>query len=297
METTSHSNESSVEIFRRGAWPFVTTRTFRLHEGEFIWRARQHRKGFVRVPGQGTIPFWHRPSYNWWMGVVFAAGASLFMLGSLLSLVPADLSGFQINCVFFAGSILFTVAGYLQHFQSANTSAFAGIGVPTEVTRGIRWIGWQPASPGWWCTLAQFAGTIAFNFNTFDAIQPPAGQLAQDLLIWTPGMIGSVFFLASGYLAYIETGHAHISCQPRDLDWWIAAINLVGCIAFMIASILAYVPAIKAPGWILELSNLHLFLGAVCFLAGALLLMVEARVDWEKEAYKGDPPSTLRTSE
>ncbi|WP_029057247.1 hypothetical protein [Stappia stellulata] len=286
MEATSPTNGGTVEIHQRGAWPFVTRRSFRLHGGKFIWRARQHRKGLVRLPGHETRPFWHRPSYNCWMGLTFAVGASLFMLGSLLSLVPSSLSGLQINCIFFAGSIPFTLAGYLQHFQAANTPAFAGIGVPVEQTEGIRWIGWQPASPGWWCTLAQLIGTIAFNFNTFDAIRPPTGQLAQDFMIWVPGMIGSVCFLVSGYLAYIEAGHAHISFRPRDLDWCIAAINLSGCFAFMIASTLAYVPAVREPAWIPELSNLNLLVGATCFLAGALLLMVEARVDWEKDAYR-----------
>ena len=51
-------------------------------------------------------------------------------------------------------------------------------------------------------------------------------------------MIGSVMFLASGYLAFIEVGHKYWSWRPRDLAWQIGFINLLGCIFFMIAGVL-----------------------------------------------------------
>jgi hypothetical protein len=273
------------EIHRKGPWPFVTYRRFRLPDEHFVWRSRRHRKGLVRLPDQRSSPFWHRPAYNWWTGLSFAIGASLFMLGSLLSLVPNSLESLQINLIFFAGSIPFTIAGYLQHFQSANTAEFTGRAPPAAPDQAIRFIGWQPANAGWWCTLTQFVGTVAFNFNTFDAIHAPAAWYAQDLVIWVPGMIGSVLFLISGYLAYIEAGHAHWSFKPLEMEWWIVFINLLGCIAFMIASTIAFIPKGAEPVWIGQVSNANLFTGAFCFFTGAVLLMIEARMDWEKTAH------------
>ncbi|PVB60467.1 hypothetical protein [Labrenzia sp. 011] len=279
----------AIEVHREGPWPFVTYRAYRLRDRKFIWRARQHRKGLVHLPGQKDTTFWHRPAYNWFMGLSFAIGAALFMIGAVLALVTTSLPGTQIGTVFFSGSIPFTLAGFLQHFQAANTPEFSELADVAPAPEKLRLIGWQPTNSGWWCTLTQFVGTVAFNFNTFDAIDAPSGQVIQDLIIWVPGMIGSILFLVSGYLAYIETGHAYWSFRPRQLDWWITFINLIGCITFMASSLLAYVPAGEEPGWILPASNINLLIGAACFFAGAILLMFEARKDWEKEAYEVGP--------
>lgn len=271
-------------IHQSGPWPFVTQRRYR-HGGRLrIWRARQHRKGLAheaRGLDPARAPFWQTARYNWLTGLVFAVGAFLFMTGCALTLVnqlwgvPALM---PINIVFFLGSIPFTTAGYLQHFQAANAGPFGPERPATDARPGrIALIGWHPESPGWLSTLSQFAGTIAFNFNTFDAIIAPSTWLMQDLAIWVPGMIGSILFLVSGYLAFIEAGHAYWSWRPRELAWWIVFVNLAGCIAFMTASILAYVPSRSEPGWIPVVSNAHLWFGALCFFVGALLLMRESR--------------------
>ncbi|GAB5373690.1 MAG: hypothetical protein AcusKO_01520 [Acuticoccus sp.] len=226
------------------------------------------------------MPFWHTAAYNWVTGALFAVGALLFMLGATFVLgepyfaVP---SGWTISITFFAGSIPFTMAGYLQHFQAANAGPFRMAG-ETVSRRRIALIGWQPDSPGWISTFTQFVGTLAFNVNTFNAINGPSGWLLQDLAIWLPGLVGSILFLVSGYLAYIETGHAHASFAPRELAWWIVAINLLGCIAFMVSGILAYVPRTPWPDWVATLGTANLWFGALCFFVGAVLLMRESRL-------------------
>ncbi|EAV41784.1 hypothetical protein SIAM614_30966 [Roseibium aggregatum IAM 12614] len=98
-------------------------------------------------------------------------------------------------------------------------------------------------------------------------------------------MIGSVLFLISGYLAYIEAGHAHWSFKPLEMEWWIVFINFLGCIAFMVASTIAFIPKGAEPVWIGQMSNANLFTGALCFFTDAVLLMIEARMDWEKTAH------------
>ncbi|MEY8828252.1 hypothetical protein AB9K34_07530 [Sedimentitalea sp. XS_ASV28] len=259
----------------KGAGPFITLRTYRHHGAGVRWRARQHRKGLSRHPDQTDVPVWQRAAYNWWTGLCFSVGSLLFMLGALLSVLPYSLAPVQIARMFFLGSIPFTIAGFLQNFQAANATEFSkdAPGPP----RRVHLLGWRPHDPGWLSTITQFAGTIAFNFNTFDAINPVDGWYLQDLTIWLPGMIGSVLFLLSGYLAFVETGHAYWSWRPRDLDWQIVFINLLGCIFFMVAGLLAYIPKGPEPGWVADLANIHLFFGALCFLTGALLMMRESR--------------------
>lgn len=268
-----------------GAWPFVTLCAIDDDEGRFVWRAREHRKGLSRHHvTERTVPFWQQSGYNVLIGLIFAVGAALFVTGSVMALIPAEsplaVSDKVSNWVFFAGSIPFTTAAYLQHFQAANSGPTPDQ-VPDDMPArsSLRLIGWAPESPGWISTLTQFVGTICFNFNTFDAIAAPRAWYLQDIEIWLPGMMGSVLFLVSAWLAFIETAHAHWAWRPSDLDWQIAAVNLLGCVAFMLASTLAYVPAEALPGFVLAISFGALGFGALCFFVGALLLVREARVD------------------
>ncbi|TPW33357.1 hypothetical protein FJU08_02000 [Martelella alba] len=273
-----NGRESPHRSVETGPWPFITLRLYQHGGRHFDWRARDHRKGLFRQRrGLEHVhaPIWQRAFYNWLTGLVFVIGATLFMTGSAMALFPAIVAGlpaWTTNATFFAGSIPFTTAAYLQLFQAANADEkhTSGKVPPALFGRDIK-------SPGWLSASTQFIGTIAFNFNTFDTIIAPSHWGIQDLVIWLPGMIGSVLFLVSGYLAYIEVGHAHMSLPKRDLSWWIAAINLLGCITFMIASTLAYIPARPEAPWIMALSNANLWFGAFCFFVGAALSMREAR--------------------
>ncbi|MEM8729903.1 MAG: hypothetical protein AAGF79_08295 [Pseudomonadota bacterium] len=273
---------AEASVHSAGAWPFTTFRSYMQRGRPIIWRARHHRKGLARTDRalEATPPpVWHTKAYNWWNGLAFLIGAALFILGSALSLIPGAAETFTqsgINSLFFAGSIPFTIAGYMQHFQAANAGGFdAGAAARTRVSL----IGWHPASPGWLSTFCQFVGTVAFNFNTFDALVPPQGVGAQNLAIWLPGMIGSVLFLISAYLAFVETAHAYWTWRASDLAWWIVFINLLGCVFFLAASILYWVPRGPEPAWVLPVANGALGLGALGFFAGAALMMREARAE------------------
>ncbi|HEY4584266.1 MAG TPA: hypothetical protein VI980_06895 [Acidimicrobiia bacterium] len=62
-----------------------------------------------------------------------------------------------------------------------------------------------------------------------------------------------------------------------DVDWWIAALNYVGSIFFMLSAIGAF--TLPTTGNVINLTivNLGTFLGAVCFFVGAYLLLPRAR--------------------
>ncbi|MEX0430887.1 hypothetical protein [Spiribacter insolitus] len=278
-------------MITRGVAGFVTFRRFQRHGREVIWRARQHRKGLQRHHRDVAAPFWQRPGYNAGTASFFAVGSLLFMLGAGLSLVPNPLTPTQIAIVFFAGSIPFTIGGFLQNFQAANTTDFSPSG-DVQPGRRLHLVGWRPGSLGWLSTVTQFIGTVAFNFNTFDAIHPIAGWYDQDITIWVPGMIGSVLFLVSGYLAFMEASHGFWSWRPASLDWWIVSVNLLGCIFFMTAAITAFIPDGRAPAWIGIIANVHLWLGGACFFIAALLTIIESRQsEAANAAAPGNQPS------
>jgi hypothetical protein len=258
-----------------GPWPFITMRSILRDGDRIVLRARQHRKGLQRPASQKEIPFWHRPAYNWWNGLLFALGSLLFLVAGMLSLVPSPLGLRDIAIVFFAGSIFFTTAGFMQNLQAANVGELGS--EPHTGHNRPRLLGWRPRNIGWLSTITQLVGTVMFNFNTFDAIDPPADWYLADLTIWLPGLIGSILFLISGYLAFMEAGHGWWSWKPADLDWQLVSVNLLGCIFFMGAGVLAYVPRAPEPSWIAGAANVLLCLGATGFLTGALLLMRESR--------------------
>jgi hypothetical protein len=215
---------------------------------------------------------------NWWIGVVFAAGSLLFLVGSVLSLAPElartwSLDGTAINMIFFAGSIPFTTAAYLQLFQAANAGAFSPQGRPAP--RQVVLFGWRPREIGWLSCALQFLGTVLFNVNTFDAMLADLDWLQQDLAIWAPDFVGSVLFLASGYLAFIETCHAHWAWRPASISWWVTFVNLLGCVAFMISALFAFVWP-RSPGFdVVTVSVSFTLIGAVGFLTGSLLMLPE----------------------
>jgi hypothetical protein len=263
-----------------GPGPFVTLRRGSVNGRRFVWSSRAHRKGFLTheaelwLATRGRRLHWPALLLNRWIGVGFGIGSLLFFAGSVLSLAPdlardLQLSTLEVNAVYFVGSIAFTVAAYLQLFQSANADiATAGPRPRPEL------IGWHPREIGWLSSFLQFLGTLLFNASTFAALGG-GGWLRQDLTIWGPDVLGSVLFLASGYLAFIETCHAFWGWQPRSLSWWVVYTNLLGCIAFMVSAVFAFVPASTPNPVAVELATLFTAMGAVGFLAGSLLMLRE----------------------
>ena len=279
-----HSNGDAYYLVESaGPWPFITRRIYRLPDrSHLVWRSRLHRKGLHRARGAEAQTLlrclWMPQRLNWWIGVVFALGSALFMFGSVLSLAPelAQAWAFdpqEINLVFFAGSIPFTTAAYLQLFQSANAGVFPPHGGSESPRRVL--FGWRPHDIGWLSCALQFPGTLLFNANTFDALLPNLDWLQQDLAIWVPDVAGSVLFLASGYLAFVETCHAHFAWRPQDISWWVTFANLLGCVAFMVSAVFAFVPS-QAPGFdAAGLAVMFTLMGGTGFLIGSLLMLPE----------------------
>ena len=242
----------------QGPWPFITRRTHRRADGVLqVWHSRAWRKAHLG------------PALNRPIGALFAIGSLLFAAGSVFSLWPAlalaaSLDSLGVNAVFFAGSVPFTLAAALQWFQAADAaSPRAGFA-------------WRPRDIGWLSCALQFAGTLLFNLNTFDAMHAPARWWAQDLSVWAPDLVGSMLFLASGYLAFVETCHAHGAWRPRDLAWRLTAYNLFGCIAFMVSALFAFVPPQASALPLGPVALVFTLLGAIGFLVGSLLLWREA---------------------
>jgi hypothetical protein len=203
--------------------------------------------------------------------VLFMVGSACFIVGPF----PGYLSwvGFRADAMtFFVGSLFFTSAALLQLIE-------CGI-APRALAchaqhRARRLFAIESRRIDWWACAVQFVGTLFFNVTTFNAFQTDLTTSQAKEMIWTPDWRGSICFLIASELAYIEAGHRLWSWNPRNRAWRIAALNLVGSVAFLVSAIGSYLlPTTGAP-LSLFWTNFGTFVGAVCFFVGAYLLLPE----------------------
>lgn len=283
-DSNQHRDRAGQLIRSVGPWPFITRRVYQQVDQSLVeWRSRDYRKQLAagrsdQIASVFTLlrhGLWMPQTLNWWIGLIFALGSFLFALGSVLGLSPAlaqrwAIQPSVINMIYFVGAIPFTTAAYLQLFQVANAA-------PRSRHRRLPMLfGWFPKNLGWLSCALQLPGTILFNINTWNAMQPGLTWFQQDVDIWAPNFIGSVLFLASGYLGFVETCHAYWGWKPSSLSWWITFTNLLGCIGFMIAAVYAFVLPKPLLADAVSLSTIFTLIGAVFFLIGSLLMLPEA---------------------
>jgi hypothetical protein len=257
----------------RGFGPFVTREVFGLPDGtRLLWDARWHRKHAGRVPGGST--WWAPFAMAWWMGVLFAVGSICFALGSF-PLYATTVGTTPDNVTFFVGSIFFTTASFLQYVEVANT--------PTDLVAAHRnglgsLLRIQHRRIDWWAAAIQLLGTLWFNRTTLSALLVGLGASSKHHPIWRPDALGSICFLVSSWLAWAEECDGTFAWRPSRISWWITALNLVGSVAFGVSAVASYV---TSSGQLLSLAltNLGTFVGAVCFLVGAILLLPERTLE------------------
>lgn len=252
--------------------------------------SRRHRKGLAaqavareasaRIPTTQAKAFrhiWAPARLGWWVAVVFMVGSAHFAAGGWAAtwpaLAPAVLqSPVVVNWVFFIGSLFFTTAAYLQLLEAANGDVADALS-PTRPA--WRWFGWKPHNLGWCASAIQLVGTVFFNFNTADAMLAGLDWEQQDLLIWTPNILGCACFLISSALAWVEISGGAASFAPRSASWWSVVLNLLGSIAFQLSALHAFVrPGTPDPNE-LWLAGFWTFAGALGFFFGSYLLIPE----------------------
>jgi hypothetical protein len=251
----------------RGFGPFVTFVVRRRPDGVVArWESRAHRKHLSAAVRGST--WWAPHDRDWWIGVLFAVGSLLFALGT----VPAyaDAVGGQPDAVtFFVGSLFFTSAGFLQYREAVDAAPRQ----PGAARRKI--FVFQPGRIDWLATAVQLVGTVEFNVSTFVAIWAAVGSAAARHHVWRPDVFGSACFLVASALAWFEVCHGWVAWRPRSLAWWITGLNLAGSVAFGFSAIASYVIPGTTQLLSVPVTNIGTFVGAVCFLAGAVLLLFE----------------------
>ena len=194
---------------------------------------------------------------------------ALFALGAL----PGYASAVGVRwdtATFFVGSLFFTSAAFLTYREAVDAAPAA-----QNPSRPARSSSSSRGGSTGGRRAVQLVGTLYFNVSTGAAMQVDLSAQTADQHVWRPDAIGSICFLVASALAWFEVCHGWIAWRPRSWAWWITLVNLLGSVAFGVSAVASYV--IPATGELrnAERANLGTFVGAVCFLIGALLLLPE----------------------
>ncbi|BBY16771.1 hypothetical protein [Mycolicibacterium litorale] len=195
---------------------------------------------------------------------LFAIGSTLFALATVPGFAAIAGAG-AANALCFAGSFFFTSAAWLQLTRSRSGSRLE-----------------------WLSAATQFMGTLLFNVSTGAAVWAHA-VTEQRRLVWAPDATGSAAFLVSGVLGIVAVSVTVGWFAPRSRDWQAQWANMVGCVAFGVSALGAFV----TPAGVTEdalLANLGTFIGALCFLAAALLVLPRRRARTRRDRSPLGPP-------
>ncbi len=271
---------------RDGLGPFVTFIEYERPGGLVArWDSRRHRKQSRPDDDGGDHTWWAPRIRGWWIAILFMVGSGLFALGALPGY--AGMVGTRTDAVtFFIGSLFFTAAGFLQYRESVD----AGVGKRPRSWGKV--FAYRPGQIDWWACGIQLVGTLYFNVSTGTAMKIDLTTQAAHQHVWRPDVLGSVCFLVASGLAWFEVCHGWSAWSPASLSWWITALNLVGSLAFGVSAVAAFIIPATGELWNVELSNLGTFVGALCFLAGAFLLLPERTAGLESS--DAPPPADRR---
>jgi len=153
-----------------------------------------------------------------------------------------------VNLLCFIGSWFFTTAGWMQLVLSGPALRI-----------------------GWLSAATQFAGTILFNISTGASLWAHAVK-PERRLVWAPDALGSLAFLVSGALGVVAVTAVVGIFELKSRDWQAEWINMIGCFAFGMSALGAFVTKSGITEDAL-LANVGTFVGALCFLVAALLIL------------------------
>jgi hypothetical protein len=242
------------------------------------WESRDHRKHLKAGLVTGST-WWAPRDRGWWIAVLFAIGSLLFALGAVAGYASAVGASWD-AVTFFAGSLFFTAAGFLTYCEAVDAGpGTPGAGPRTPGSAHRHFFVYQPHRIDWWSTAVQLAGTVFFNVSTGVAMVSDLSAQAAHRHVWRPDAVGSVCFLVASALAWFEACHGWAAWRPRSWAWWITLVNLAGSVAFGVSAVAGYISPSTGQIHNAELTNLGTFTGALCFLAGALLLLPERTED------------------
>jgi hypothetical protein len=145
---------------------------------------------------------------------------------------------------------------------------------------------WAPRARGWWIGVLFAIGSVLFGVGSVPAYATAVGS-EWDLVTY---FVGSIFFTSAAFLTYREAVDAaplglnprhkrFFVLQPRRIDWWATAVQLVGTVYFNISTLAATITGLSA-----HEANRYVWrpdaVGSICFLVASALAWYEVCHGW-----------------
>ena len=155
-------------------------------------------------------------------------------------------------------------------------------GGPPEV--GSTW--WAPQTRDWWIAVLFAVGSLLFALGAAPGYASAVGARWDSVTFF----VGSLFFTSAGFLTYREAVDAaprvpgagrrrSFVFQPRRIDWWATAVQLVGTLFFNVSTGNAMRVDLGA-----QAANQHVWrpdaVGSICFLVASALAWFEVCHGW-----------------
>ncbi len=154
-------------------------------------------------------------------------------------------------------------------------------------SRGTTW--WAPGAVAWWIGVLFMLGAICFALGAVPGYVDVVGVIADNVTFF----IGSIFFTSAAALQYLEVANADpvgqptsaresvrfLAWEPRRIDWWASAVQLVGTVFFNVSTFAALDASLGA-------ANASRFVwrpnawGSICFLVASQLAFAEVGHRW-----------------
>ncbi|WP_203907503.1 hypothetical protein [Rhizocola hellebori] len=149
---------------------------------------------------------------------------------------------------------------------------------------GSTW--WAPKVRGWWIAVLFAAGSLLFALGALPWYVEAAGIYLDNVTFFA----GSLFFTSAAFLTYreaVDAAPARLNpsrrrffvWQPRRIDWWATAVQLVGTVYFNVSTASATMTNLSA-----DAAHRHVWrpdaLGSICFLVASGLAWFEVCHGW-----------------
>ncbi|GJD09589.1 hypothetical protein Gasu2_38340 [Galdieria sulphuraria] len=191
---------------------------------------------------------------------------------------------------FFGGAMFYLVGAYANFLEVINAPDVHPVEDDIESLRKAaeryrrrhkyRWFGWYPYRIDYLASLIQLIGAGLYSINCFVGNGSTAFTLSfweTEFLYWLPDTLGSICFVVSEYMFYVEYSHGWWCWNPKDVSFWAVFLNVWGAVGFLLDGGFGFGSYAFPPDSVYAYiaTNLTLLIGCICFLIGSFLLIVE----------------------
>jgi hypothetical protein len=145
---------------------------------------------------------------------------------------------------------------------------------------------WAPHARGWWIAVLFAVGSLLFTLGAMPGYASAVGARWDTVTFF----VGSLFFTSAAFLTYREAVDAApqaqnpkhrrlLVFQPRRIDWWATAVQLVGTLYFNVSTAVAVQVDLST-----QTADQHVWrpdaIGSICFLVASALAWFEVCHGW-----------------